>query len=127
MSGFDPPGGHRDVAFCRAMSYTVVMATTQRVPQLGADEVTWGDRLRRIRINRQLNQDELADALGVTKPTVGKYELLPFTPRNHRLVENVIELRFGRAAADFLRGSRQPTGSRVRRLHVVRDDLAVAS
>lgn len=101
------------VAACRAMSYTVAMATTQT----GADEVTWGDRLRRLRINRHLNQDELADALGVTKPTVGKYELLPFTPRNHRLVENVIELRFGADAAAFLRG-RQPTDYGVQRRHL---------
>lgn len=69
------------------------------------DQVTWGDRLRRIRINRHMDQSDMADLLGVAKPTVGKYELAVSPPRQRKLVENTIELRFGAAAAAFLRGN----------------------
>ncbi len=66
--------------------------------------MTWGDRLRRIRLNRHFDQETFADQIGIAKPTVGKYEVMPMTPRNHRLIENSVELRFGADAAAFLRG-----------------------
>lgn len=66
--------------------------------------MTWGDRLRRLRLNRGMDQAELAELLGVAKPTIGKYELMPSAPRQRKLVENTIELRFGARAAAFLRG-----------------------
>ena len=125
MSGFDPPGGHPRVAPCRVLSYTVAMAT-QETAAGAADEITWGDRLRRLRINRGLDQRHFAELIGVAKPTIGKYELAIDVPRNHRLVENSIELRFGAGPADFLRGipaGRQPTGYQTRgrrHLHAVR-------
>jgi len=51
-----------------------------------------------------MDQAELAELLGVAKPTIGKYELMSSAPRQRKLVENTIELRFGARAAAFLRG-----------------------
>lgn len=74
------------------------------------DATTWGDRLRRIRLNRHLDQGQFAAVLGgIKKPTVGKYELLTSPPRNHELVEAAVELAFGKLAADYLRGHIAPT------------------
>ena len=100
------------------MTYTVAMATAQTHLQT-SDEVTWGDRLRRIRLNRHMDQRHFAAAIGVAKPTVGKYEMLGIVPRNHRLVENSVELRFGPQAAAFLRGTLEPTVLGVRHLRAV--------
>ena len=86
-----------------------------------SDETTWGDRLRRIRLNRRMDQREFAAAIGVKPATVGNYETGDHEPRTSALVANTIELRFGPQAAEFLRGP-QPTdyGSRPRRLVLVR-------
>jgi len=89
-----------------------------------ADEVTWGDRLRRIRINRHMGQEAFADELGVAKPTIGKYEVMTTPPRTRRLIENSVELRFGQQAAAFLRGRALNPESTV---SGVRRHLALAS
>lgn len=82
-----------------------------------ADETTWGDRLRRIRLNRRMDQREFAAAIGVKPATVGNYETSDHEPRTSALVANTIELRFGPAAAEFLRGP-QPTDYGFRRGHL---------
>ena len=87
------------------------MATQQITPDAGiVDRTTWGDRLRRIRLNRHLDQGHFAALLGgIKKPTVGKYELAGDPPRNHELIEAAVELKFGKEAADYLRGQIQPS------------------
>lgn len=43
-------------------------------PDLGADEATPGGRLRALRKASKLNQEEIADILGVERPQISKYE-----------------------------------------------------
>lgn len=79
------------------------MATQHAVPQ-PVDWTTWGDRLRRIRLNNHMDQAQFAEVIRVKKPTVGKYELQPTPPRMKGLIEDSVELHFGKGAADYLRG-----------------------
>lgn len=52
-----------------------------------------------------MDQAQFAEVIRVKKPTVGKYELQPSAPRMKGLIEDSIELHFGKPAADYLRGS----------------------
>ena len=88
---------------CRYMSYHVHMAVMTTTTTT-LDQITWGDRLRRLRINRHMTQNQFADSIGLSRPAIGQYELMDDEPRAHRLVENSVELVYGREAADFLRG-----------------------
>lgn len=67
--------------------------------------ITWGDRIRRIRIQHGLDQRGLAQLLGVSPAAVGQWEKGDHTPRSHTLIEYAVEARLGREAAEFLRGT----------------------
>lgn len=93
------------------MSYAEAMATALRaVSEPPHYETTWGDRLRRIRLAHGLHQDEMGRILKVQKPTVGRWELMEKAPQQHANYEDSVEIYFGSAAADFLRGL-SPDGS----------------
>lgn len=102
---------------CRRLAYADVMST-QPVGAIHPDEITWGDRLRRLRLNRDMDQRQFAAMLDVRPATIGNYEVSGHKPRTAALVENSVELRFGPDAARFLRDP-QPTGCRPRHLVLV--------
>ena len=82
--------------------------------------VTFGDRLRRLRLSRGMDQKQFGDAIGISGATVGKYELQLHDPRQSRLVLNSIRLVYGKDAAAFVAGEDpQPTGCRPRHLSLV--------
>lgn len=85
------------------------MGTTAAAAQVIVDQVTWGDRFRRLRLNRSPGQREFAAVLGIPQGTIGGYERADHRPRGAAGVEAIIELHFGREAADFLRGCPQST------------------
>ena len=64
--------------------------------------VTFGDRLRRLRLSQGMDQKQFGDAIGVSGATVGKYELQLHDPRQARLVLNSIRLVYGKDAAAFV-------------------------
>lgn len=82
------------------MSYCVAMST--QPGEVPVPAITFGDRVRRLRLNLHLTQDEFADTIGVGRATIGKYELLVEAPRTHRLMRNSLELRFGRDVAQWV-------------------------
>ena len=99
--------------------------STQPVGAIVPDEITWGDRLRRLRLNRDMDQRQFAAMLDVRPATIGNYEVSGHKPRTAALVENSVELRFGPEAARFLRDP-QPTDYRSRHLVLVPQLAAVA-
>lgn len=44
-------------------------------------ETKFGDRLRRIRLEREMSQEEFADLLGTTKQVISRYETNQRTPK----------------------------------------------
>ncbi len=82
--------------------------------------ITFGDRLRRLRLSHGMDQKQFGDAIGVSGAAVGKYELQLHVPRQSRLILNSIRLVYGEQSAAFVAGSDpQPTGYRPRHLTLV--------
>lgn len=75
------------------------MATHSPSPQV--PHVTVGDRLRRLRLEQHLNQDEMGDKLGISGATIGKYELAPKPPRP-RVLRNLLKLAYGEEVAEWV-------------------------
>ena len=114
---FKSDRGYR-VAKCRMMSHDVGMTTMQNASE--SLHVTFGDRLRRLRLSQGMDQKQFGDAIGVSGATVGKYELQLHDPRQARLVLNSIRLVYGKDAAAFVVGADpQPTCCRPRHLVLV--------
>lgn len=91
----------------------------------GLPQITFGDRVRRLRLDVGMTQDEFADAIGVGRATIGKYELLREAPRTYRLMRNSLELRFGSGVAEWvMTGGTGPTPGGV---WVTQRDYAVAA
>lgn len=100
------------------MSHDVGMTTMQNASE--SLHVTFGDRLRRLRLSQGMDQKQFGDAIGVSGATVGKYELQLHDPRQARLVLNSIRLVYGKDAAAFVAGADpQPAGCRPRHLVLV--------
>ena len=74
--------------------------SVERIPT-----ITFGDRLRRLRMDLHLSQDELGQEIGVSGATIGKYEVLPRPTRMARHVAASIQLRYGVPAEWMLTGS----------------------
>ena len=60
------------------------------IPELG-----YGDRLRRIRLDLDMDQREFAESIQMNKGTYGHHELSYHVRRGAKLVANSIELRHG--------------------------------
>jgi len=57
--------------------------------------ITFGDRMRRLRLTLNLTQDEFAEQIGLSSATIGKYELLERPTRSAKHVAATIQLRYG--------------------------------
>lgn len=75
---------------------TVTPAGLAAVPHVG-----FGDRLRRIRLELGMDQRTFAGELGVTNPTLSRYETASGAPRAAALVAAAVQLRFGSADVDL--------------------------
>lgn len=100
--------------------------TTQPVGSTPALQIGFGDRMRRLRLNLGMSQDEFASALDISGATVGKYEVQGRTPRMGKVIASLVQLRFGKQYPGLdlrywlLTGqSRQPTDYGVRHLRAV--------
>lgn len=71
------------------MSYSVVMGTMY-IPT-----ITFGDRLRRLRLDLHMTQGDLARAVNVSTATIGKYELLDEPTRTATHLAATIQLLYG--------------------------------
>lgn len=80
--------------------------------------ITFGDRVRRLRITYGMNQEKFGESIAFSGAAVAKWERMDHTPRSGRRIINAVELRFGPEAARFLRDP-QPTGCRPRHLVLV--------
>lgn len=78
--------------------------TTQTV-QVPVPTFTFGDRVRRLRLDLGLTQGDFADSIGIARATVGKYELLAEPPRGIRLFRNSVALVYGADVADWIMGT----------------------
>lgn len=79
------------------------------VPRIG-----FGDRLRRVRIEAKMTQDEFGEAVGLAGATIGRYELVSHQPKTAKVVANSVQLRFGIPAEWLLSGELpSPTQSTV--------------
>lgn len=67
---------------------TVQTDSNEWIPELG-----YGDRLRRIRLDLNMDQRDFADSIGMNHGTYGHHELSHHVRRGARLVANSIELR----------------------------------
>lgn len=67
-------------------------------------QITFGDRVRRLRTALHLAQDEFGAAIDYSGAAVGRWETMDHTPRSSKRVIAAVELRFGARAAAFLRG-----------------------
>ncbi|QPC98478.1 helix-turn-helix domain-containing protein [Qipengyuania soli] len=77
------------------------------LPEVGAVESgteTLGDRLRRLRMDSPHTMEELASLVGVTKPTLWKWETGKSRPRHDAIIR--ISDVFGVAEAELLYGER---------------------
>ena len=58
-------------------------------------EFTYGDRVRRVRLDTGLTQDEFAEQVGVTQAVISRHEKLDAPPsRNTRSLALLIQLRY---------------------------------
>ena len=58
-------------------------------------EFTYGDRVRRVRLDTGLTQDEFAEQIGVTQAVISRHEKLDAPPsRNTRSLALLIQLRY---------------------------------
>lgn len=65
-------------------------------------QMTYGDRVRRARLDQGLTQEEFAEQIGTTQTLLGRHEKLDAPPsRNRRALASMIQLRFG-VDADWL-------------------------
>ena len=101
---------------CRLLTYSDVMS----IQPAGAlvPRITFGDRVRRLRITYGMNQEAFGESIAFSGAAVAKWERMDHTPRSARRIINAVELRFGPEAARFLRDP-QPTGCRPRHLVLV--------
>lgn len=66
-------------------------ATPRRSPGIRVPRWTWGDRVRKVRRDLNLNQDEFAQLLSVTQKTIASWETGSRTPRDSVALAQVIE------------------------------------
>lgn len=66
--------------------------------------VTFGDRLRRVRLNTGLTQDQFAVTIGVSGAAIGKWELQQEDPRNAQMIANAVQAVHGVPACWLLCG-----------------------
>ena len=104
----------RHVAPCRLVSYSVAMSTNT-AGALPLPHVTFGDRLRRVRLNTGLDQRTFAETIAISHAALGKYELSPHTPRVAKLVANSVQLAWGVPAVWLLTGETPGDDPSVRR------------
>ena len=86
--------------------------TTERAPESGAYEWTFGDRLRKIRRVHNLTQDEFADALGVNRKSIAAWELDSWLPRGVVGFAKKLQLRYGVPVAWTLGLDEQSSGGK---------------
>lgn len=85
---------------CRLLSYAVVMAT--QAVSFPVPHITFGDRLRRLRLDTRTTQDMFGDMIGLSGATIAKYELRTAAPVRERVLRNLLALRFGQAVANWV-------------------------
>jgi transcriptional regulator with XRE-family HTH domain len=90
--------------------------------------MTYGDRVRRVRLDEGMDQRRFAAEIGVEQPTLGRHERLDEPPsRNRRAIASMIQLRFGVPADWVLTGqvpaarSQPVTGDE--HAHIIRVDF----
>jgi transcriptional regulator with XRE-family HTH domain len=64
--------------------------------------ITFGDRLRRLRLETRTTQDGFGDMIGLSGATIAKYELRSERPVRDRVLRNLLTLRFGQPVADWV-------------------------
>lgn len=59
-------------------------------------QITYGDRLRRVRLDQGLNQEQFAAEVGADRAQIARHELMTVPPqRNRRALAAMVELRYG--------------------------------
>ncbi len=118
---FEPDRGHGTLQACRFVTYTDVMSIQANRGMYPLPHITFGDRVRRLRITLDMNQRDFGESIAFSGAAVAKWERMDHEPRSVQRIINAVQLRYGVEIAEFLRGP-QPTdyGSRPRHLVLVR-------
>lgn len=71
--------------------------------------ITFGDRLRRLRLDVGVTQSQFGDLIGLSAGTIAKYELMPEPPARPRVLRNLLELRYGAGIATWVLTGQAPS------------------
>jgi transcriptional regulator with XRE-family HTH domain len=82
---------------------------------------TYGDRLRRARLDTGLTQQQFAEQIGVTQAIISRHEMMDAPPtRNRRVVALLVQMRYGVPSDWLLTGVVPPQRTDVtRRYHTL--------
>lgn len=84
----------------------------------------FGDKLKELRINKQLSQDDLGDILGVRKSSISNWETNKATPTYDKLKEIA---QYFNVTTDYLLGLNQDDVENLKKLKTLCKELGIWS